>query len=87
MRCSHTDLLQGLAGQVCLRHGESVALRGEVPHLAVGGPVVQSHSGQVVEGSIQVVGHIGCTRNKNNSLLVITSSMCQHSEDAHLSQS
>lgn len=43
-----------------LRHRESVALRGEVSHLAVGGPVMESNGGQVVEGFIQVVGDIGC---------------------------
>lgn len=36
----HTDLLQGLAGQVRLCHCKSVALCGEVSHLAVGGPVM-----------------------------------------------
>lgn len=65
------DLLQSLAGQVSLRHGQTITLRGEVPHLAVGGPVVQSHGGQVVESLVQVVSHTRCERRmkepaKNN---------------------
>lgn len=44
---------------MCLRHGKPVALRGQVPHLAVGGPVVERNRGQVVEGLVQIVGYVG----------------------------
>lgn len=67
MRSNHTDLLQSLAGQVCLCHCESITLCSEVSHLTVGGPVMQSHSGQVVESFVQVVGHIGCKDIKNKT--------------------
>ena len=60
-RFLEAHLFQGLAGQVSLGHAEAVALGRQVPHLAVGGPVVQRHRGQVVEGLVQVVGHIGYT--------------------------
>lgn len=60
VRCCSSDLLQGLAGQVRLRHGQPITLRGEVPHLAVGGPVMQGDGGQVVESLVQVVGHTCC---------------------------
>lgn len=66
-------LLQGLAGQVSLRHVEAVALRREVPHLAVGGPVVQRHRGQVVEGFVQVVGHIGYKQTRERDYFPIPS--------------
>lgn len=52
------NLFQSLAGQVSLRHGESVALGRQVSHLAVGGPVVQSDGGQVVESFVQIMSHI-----------------------------
>lgn len=64
MRCCSKDLLQSLAGQVCLRHGQPIALRGKVPHLAVGGPVMQCNGGQVVECLVQVVSHTGCESEK-----------------------
>ena len=60
MMCNHTDLLQCLAGQVGLCHCKSIALRGEVSHLTVGGPVVKRNSGEVVKCLVKVVGHIGC---------------------------
>lgn len=72
-RDSAPDLLQSLAGQVRLCHREPVALRCKVSHLTVGGPVMQSNSGQIVESFIQVVSHIGCKTVKKQKLIILLS--------------
>ena len=46
------SLLQGLTGEVGLQERQLVLLFCHVLHLAVGFPVVQCHSGQVVEGLV-----------------------------------
>ena len=51
-------LLQRGAGEVWLQHVQPVLLAGEVAHVPVALPVVQGNCRQVVEGGVQVVGHV-----------------------------
>lgn len=44
-----THLLQSLAGEMGFSHDQTIALCGEIPHLTVCGPVMKSHSRQVVK--------------------------------------
>ena len=55
---SQTCLLQGGAGQVRLQHLQPVLLEGQVAHVSVCLPVVEGNRRQVVEGGVQVVGHM-----------------------------
>lgn len=58
-----TYLFQSLAGEMSLGHDQAVALRGQVPHLTVCGPVMECHCCQVVKCFVQVMRDVGCIKN------------------------
>ena len=52
-------LVQLLAGEVGVNHDQAILLLSKVPHPTVGLPVVEGQRGEVVEGGVKVVGHMG----------------------------
>ncbi len=56
-------LLQRPGRQVVLHRLETQKGGGQLPHLPVGAPITQVHRRQVVEGALQVGGHLAAQRH------------------------